>query len=335
MIVFESNLSTELHVLAKDSVLAAFVHDKDKRFFLQKAKTMDESKTATLLSVLNVKAGIILEVTTNVSILDGLYNGAWGFLRRVDPPGTSAPDILWIEFADISIDRRVRMTHRSLYDTFPDVYTTYVPVFRISRTFQATSRQESSILRWQFPVRPATTGTFHHNQGLSLREGAVNFRGPKRFAKMAGRHYVGYSRFSSPEGHLFVLESAFEEIHVDPRVHIEMSRLRSFSRKIPIFEGLLAKSRFPFLIQCVVHNTQSLPAHIDDIRSDPNILAADLLIFTEARIRSSVQSKLLELSGYVNECGESSVTTNLANVMIYHKPHHPSIRSNHCLRRLI
>jgi hypothetical protein len=332
-LVFKTTMSDELHVSAKDSVLAAFVHDNDKRFFLQKAKLMDESKTATLLSVLHLKAWIILEVTTNVSIPDGLYNGAWGFLRRVDPPGTSTPDILWVEFADISIDRRVRTTHKSLYDAHPEIRTNYVPIFKIARTFQATLRQESSILRWQFLVRPATAGTFHHNQGLSLREGAVNFRGPNRFAKMAGRHYVGYSRFSSPEGHLFVLDSAFEEIHIDPRVHVEMNRLRAFGRKISIFEGLQKKNRFPLIIQCVVHNTRSLPAHIDDIRSDPNILAVDVLVITEARVRPSTQLKPLHLPGYVFECGENATATNLTNVMIYHKDHDSEFaRSTACAK---
>jgi hypothetical protein len=236
-LVFVANAADEVHVQAKDSVLATFVHKKDKRFFLRKAQSMDDSKTATLFSILNLKVGIILEITTNVHILDGLYNGAWGFLRRIEPTGTSDPNLQWVEFDDPSIGRRARETHKSLYETRLEIHMNFVPIFRIARTFQATSRQESTILRWQFPVRPATAGTFHHNQGLSLQEGAVNFRGPKRFSKMAGRHYVGYSRFSNPEGHLFVLDSAFEEIYVDPRVHTEMARLQTSGSLSPFLKA--------------------------------------------------------------------------------------------------
>jgi hypothetical protein len=47
----------------------------------------------------------MLEVTTNVDVLDGLYNGAWGVLQFVDPPGRPSPDILWIAFADPRIGR--------------------------------------------------------------------------------------------------------------------------------------------------------------------------------------------------------------------------------------
>jgi hypothetical protein len=79
---------------SRDAVLAAFVSQRDRDYFLQKAKTLDESKTATLHSTLYLKPEIILKVTTNVDVLDGLYNGAWGVLQFVDPPGKPSPDIL-------------------------------------------------------------------------------------------------------------------------------------------------------------------------------------------------------------------------------------------------
>jgi hypothetical protein len=57
--VFESIAADEIDIESKDSVLATFVHDRDRHFFLQKAKNMDDSKTATLLSVLQLKVGNI------------------------------------------------------------------------------------------------------------------------------------------------------------------------------------------------------------------------------------------------------------------------------------
>jgi hypothetical protein len=130
---------------------------------------------------------------------------------------------------------------------------------------------------------------------------------------------VEYSRFSDPNGHLFVLDSAFEEIYGDPRVHAEMRRLREFSSQIPIFEGLLKIYEFPSLVQCVVHNTQSLLAHIDDIRSDHNMLGADIPIFTEARIRPSIQARSIDIPEYISDCGESAALGSPVNVMVYHK----------------
>jgi hypothetical protein len=181
------------------------------------------------------------------------------------------------------------------------------------------------VLRWQFPVRPATARTFRHNQGLTLREGAVNFRGPKRFSKMAGRHYVEYNRFSNPEGHLFVLDSACKEIYVDPRVHVEMKRLREFSKASPMFAGLQQDYPFPSLIQYVLHNTRSLSAHIDDIRSDSNLLAADILIFTEARMQASTPVWNVEIPGFGCDYGEASTTANPVNVIVYQKDRDPPL----------
>jgi hypothetical protein len=88
--VLEATTSKEVCVKSKDSILHSYIHDKDCQYFLHKARTMDVSKTATLQSVLHLKVGIILEITTNVDILDGLYHGAWGFLRLIDPPDTYA-----------------------------------------------------------------------------------------------------------------------------------------------------------------------------------------------------------------------------------------------------
>lgn len=66
-----------------------------------------------------------------------------------------------------------------------------------------------------------------------------------------------------------------------------MQRLREFSRASPIFAGLQQDNPFPSFIQCVLYNTRSLYAHIDDIRLDRNLMAANILIFTEVRMRVS------------------------------------------------
>jgi ATP-dependent DNA helicase PIF1 len=145
--VLEAIVSREIAVESKDSVICSYTHEKDRQFFLHKAKTMDDSKTATLLTVLHLKVGIILEITTNVDILDGLYNGAWGFLRCTDPSDTNFPDILWIEFANASIGRRMRAVHLKLYEHGADLRSSNTPVFRLSRPFKTTSRPESTILR--------------------------------------------------------------------------------------------------------------------------------------------------------------------------------------------
>jgi hypothetical protein len=139
LLVLKTTTADEVQVLAKDSVLAPFVHEKDKQFFLQEARALDDTKTATLFSVLELKVGIILEISTNVDIPNGLYNGAWGHLRYIEPPGTSTPSVLWIDFFNARIGLHARSIHAKLYDTRPQVPLTCMPVFRVAQTFQATS----------------------------------------------------------------------------------------------------------------------------------------------------------------------------------------------------
>lgn len=57
----------------------------------------------------------------------------------------------------------------------------------------------------QFPLRPATAGTFYHTHGMTVRKGAVDFRGASKSHVDAGRHYVGLSRFPDLGG-LFILD---------------------------------------------------------------------------------------------------------------------------------
>jgi hypothetical protein len=49
----------ETRVEIRDAVLAAFVLQRDRDYFLQKAKSLDESETATLHLTLYLKPGII------------------------------------------------------------------------------------------------------------------------------------------------------------------------------------------------------------------------------------------------------------------------------------
>jgi hypothetical protein len=214
------------------------------------------------------------------------------------------------------------------------VHESWTLVFRVLRSFQVTARHESVVLRWQSPVRPATAGTFHQNEGLTLKCGAVNFCVSKRFVKMAGRHYVDYSKFSNLEHNLLVLDPATEKIHVDPRVHVEMARLCSRSTSLCIFNGLQRQYQIPNLIQIVIHNTRSLTAHVDDIRSDCSLLAVDTLVFTEARLKQTSSPERLQIQRFGNDFANCSSNVHPSNVVVYFKPHAGSMfkTSVRCVR---
>jgi exonuclease III len=72
-----------------------------------------------------------------------------------------------------------------------------------------------------------------------------------------------------------------------------------------------------------VHNTRSLPAHIENIRSDCNLLSADILIFTEARMRTSARRRNIRIPGFSHDYGKSSAIKDLDDVIVYQRDWSP------------
>jgi hypothetical protein len=113
-----------------------------------------------------------------------------------------------------------------------------------------------------------------------------------------------------------------------------MARLRSRSTSFNIFNGFQRQCRIPDLIQIVIHNTRSLTAHVDDICSDCNLLAADILVFTEARLKQLSSPERLQIQGFRNDFADCSSNVHLSNVAVYLKPHAGSMfkTSVRCVR---
>lgn len=90
------------------------------------------------------------------------------------------------------------------------------------------------------------------------------------------------------------------------------------NRSIPLYH-LKLQSAVSSTMQCVMHNTQSLSAHIHDIRSNPNLLAADLLILSEARIQQTTDFSKFHFEHFYLDSGETSSCAGLWNVVLYEK----------------
>lgn len=104
---------------------------RDQLFFLDKARKMPVDKLA-LPSVFRLKVNMILEITLNLDIPDGLYHGAWGHLKAMEL-GSSSLDVLWIQFADVRVGRQARKAHATLLTTRPEIPSTWTPLFKTSR----------------------------------------------------------------------------------------------------------------------------------------------------------------------------------------------------------
>jgi hypothetical protein len=137
---------------------------------VQKASQMELKKTQGLPSVLELKIGMIVDMTCNPDTSDGLSNGAWGILKHVDLSMQDNEDrhvaVLWIAFENERVGKKLRSTISHLYSQRPELDASWTPIYRISKTFTIDKRtNKSEIHRTQFPVRPAIASIVHHCQG--------------------------------------------------------------------------------------------------------------------------------------------------------------------------
>ena len=67
---------------------------------------------------LTVVVGMIVVMTANVDVEDGLTNGASGAVKYIDyrMEGTNRTSIIWILFDDPRIGRSAREKYRALYN---------------------------------------------------------------------------------------------------------------------------------------------------------------------------------------------------------------------------
>jgi hypothetical protein len=100
----------------------------------------------------------------------------------------------------------------------------------IIKDIRVGKSQSFIITRIQFPIQFVATQTIHYSQGLSLDELVFDFT----IVKKHGLTYTTLSRIRTKEK-LFLLTPLQHEIfNVNPRIHVEMNRLKTIATWIPL-----------------------------------------------------------------------------------------------------
>ena len=132
-------------------------------------------------------------------------------------------------------------------------------------------------MRKQFPLRPAAAKTVHRSQGDTQSQIVVNLDTKRAIPYI---HYVALSRVTSIDG-LYVTVLCENKIGVDPKVKVEMEKLRT-ERKLKLCFTPLYNIDQTSLKICYL-NAHSLHKHIEKVRKDFNFISADLAISSETR----------------------------------------------------
>jgi endonuclease/exonuclease/phosphatase (EEP) superfamily protein YafD len=282
--IFHKSTNEKVEVKAIDIVLGDLSDDLKER--VKKQIPNDPSKTMGLYSVCSILKEAKYDLTTNVSVADGMTNGTECIIKKIDyrVPGSSRPSIIWVSFQHIGNDHRKQYSH--LYNQTVEKH--WVPIIEVTRQFR---KHQLQVLRRQFPLRPSAAKTIHRCQGDTLNEAVVDLPSSKR----EHMHYVALSRLRTISG-LRILNLNENKITVSKKVQEEMTRLR---------ENALLNSHLPFLykdtsgtFKILFQNVRSLHLHFPDVASDYNAKAAHINMFVETALCSNDKNDLYQIPNF-------------------------------------
>ena len=289
--VFNRAMTEKTSVRASSVVVGDvtdIVRQKTLKHLQEDQKYTLHSNTGGLRTVLNLAISLHYDCTVNLDVDDGLTNGATCVLKHIEYKGESqTPAILWVEFIDSRIAKHWRQKYRNFY-TSNNIAQVWTPIFAVTRTFNVF---RSLVSRKQFPLCPSSARTLHKCQGYTLQSAVIHMG--KR--KLAQSHYTAFSRVTKIE-HLYILELNEEKIAVYDSVKAEMERLRT-NKQIQLCYTPVYRMP-PTAYRIVFHNTRSLHAHFEDVKSDPNYTSSDVICFAETRLTSTDQDELYTIKDF-------------------------------------
>ena len=180
-----------------------------QKLVLAAAWNKDVNSTGNLPYQLNIKEGLLYDLTANVDVEDGMVNGAECHVRYIEknPANKTFPKCIWIEFIGSAVGRNLCRTR----NTQTNSKGNNTPLFSIQRSFRV--RRNQKVIHTQFPLQLAVARTIHKSQSSTCSELVVNFFTKKSPPKHFWEHliYVGLSRVSSLKG-LYVVNLDVEHI---------------------------------------------------------------------------------------------------------------------------
>ena len=132
--IYHKSSNEKVEIKAIDIVLGDLSNDLKDR--LKKQIPNDPSKTIGLYSTCLVLKEAKYDLATNVSVVDGMTNGAECLIKKIDyrVPGSSRPSIFWVLFQEQYIGNAYREQYSHLYNTTVD--KNWIPILEVTRQFR-------------------------------------------------------------------------------------------------------------------------------------------------------------------------------------------------------
>jgi len=104
--------------------------------------------------------------------------------------------------------------------------------------------------------------------------------------KKHGLAYITLSRIQTTEFFFLLAFLQHENFNVDPKIHIEMNRLKTIATWMPLLPQLESLHNSHVIIQAL--NTTSLHQHYKNINHDHNLQMSHILCLIETRIHHAL-----------------------------------------------
>ena len=145
-------------------------------------------ETGNLEKVLNVKVGARVMLTNNVSVSDGLTNGAYGTISHIITKANSLEvEVILVVFDEDSVGSEAKQ--KSIYK---DIDPQAVPIKPVQVSFFVKQHKSFQAARRQFPLFLAWAVTIHKVQEMTVNEIVVDMS-PQKGHYNNGHAHVAFS----------------------------------------------------------------------------------------------------------------------------------------------
>ena len=244
-------------------------------------------QTQNMPNILQVKVNCPVVITTNINKADKLTNGTFGRVVEID----EANEIIWVKFqGDIGAQTRNASRKKLRCHVDKDA----VP---IRKSCDRVTIGGKTFRRRQFSLDLAYAITTYMAQGMTRDIIMIDFSGMDQVRH--GEFFVAFSRCTSLDG-VFLKNFKKEYVYCDPAIRDELERLRgnmTYKFQKTYFDACDNKSddfKVVFLNICGLTDSN----HLECLRKDKNLLAANLICIAETKLSPETDSQFFHLEGF-------------------------------------
>ena len=249
----------------------------------QQRKTPASQANTMLQSHLEIAKDARVMLTTNLNVADGFSNGVLGTVVDIiqGKQPLNQPESIIVKFDNDNVGKNLRQQNPGRLGKDVVIIKPHTEQFRY---------QGSSITRHQYPLKLAWACTIHKTQGMTLDSAAISLK----HTFLAGMAYVALSRVSSLSG-LYLIDYDKQDVYCEPHVMEVMTNMQCADMKMM---PLLIPIRDNTKITIVSQNVHSIQKHLCDIKCHPELMQADILVFSESWLSVNESNAILVIEGF-------------------------------------